>query len=77
VIFIAKYTMAFPIKFKEFVKDPVKGILFLSLMAIMYLYIDNKMVYVEQIEKQELRIEKLEKKVDELQKKLLEVITED
>lgn len=69
--------MAFPIKFKEFVKDPVKGILFLSLMAIMYLYIDNKMVYVEQIEKQELRIEKLEKKVDELQKKLLEVITED
>ncbi len=68
--------MAFPIKFKEFVKDPVKGILFLSLMAIMYLYIDNKMVYVEQIEKQELRIEKLEKKVDELQKKLLEVIAE-
>jgi len=69
--------MAFPLKFKEFVKDPVKGILFLSLMAIMYLYIDNKMVYVNQIEKQEQRIEKLEIQVEELQEKLLKVISED
>lgn len=69
--------MSFPIKFKEFVKDPVKGVLFLALIAIMYLYIDNKMVYVQQIEKQEIRIDKLEKKVDELQKKLLEVVTQD
>jgi len=69
--------MALPIKFKEFVKDPVKGILFLSLMAIMYLYIDNKMVYVNQIEKQEQRIEKLEIQVEELQEKLLKVISED
>ena len=69
--------MALPIKFKEFVKDPVKGILFLSLMAIMYLYIDNKMVYVNQIEKQEQRIEKLEIQVMELQEKLLKVVLED
>jgi hypothetical protein len=68
--------MAFPIKFKEFVKDPVKGVLFLALMAIMYLYIDNKMVYVNQIEKQEVRIEKLEKQVMELQEKILEAVTE-
>jgi len=59
--------MALPIKFKEFVKDPVKGILFLALIAIMYLYIDNKMVYVNQIEKQ----------VEELQEKLLKVVSED
>jgi len=74
VIFIR---MALPIKFKEFVKDPVKGILFLSLMAIMYLYIDNKMVYVNQIEKQEQRIEKLEEQVEELQEKLLKVVLEE
>jgi hypothetical protein len=46
-------------------------------MAIMYLYIDNKMVYVNQIEKQEQRIEKLEKQVMELQEKLLKVVLED
>jgi len=43
----------------------------------MYLYIDNKMVYVNQIEKQEQRIEKLEKQVMELQEKLLKVVLED
>jgi hypothetical protein len=69
--------MAFPIKFKEFVKDPVKGILFLSLMAIMYLYIDNKMVYVKQIEKLEIRTERLESQIIELQNKLLDAVSED
>jgi hypothetical protein len=68
--------MAFPLKFKEFVKDPVKGVLFLALIAIMYLYIDNKMVYVNVIEKLEIRTEKLEGQVMELQDKLLEVVTE-
>lgn len=64
---------AFPLSFKEFVTDPVKAILFLSLMAIMYLYIDNKMVYKGQIEKQEKRIEMLENKVDKLENKLVEI----
>jgi len=63
---------AFPLSFKEFVSDPVKAILFLCLMAIMYLYIDNKMVYKGQIERDEKRIEMLEKKVDVLENKLLE-----
>ena len=63
----------FPISFKEFASDPVKAILFLCLMAIMYLYIDNKMVYKEQIKKDETRIENLEKKVDVLENKLLEI----
>lgn len=59
--------------FKEFATDPVKATLFLALMAIMYLYIDNKMVYKEQIRKQEKRIEVLEAKVDTLENKLLDV----
>jgi hypothetical protein len=63
----------FPITFKEFVTDPVKAILFLCLVAIMYLYIDNKMVYKDQIEKYEARVEKLEKKVETLENKLLEI----
>jgi hypothetical protein len=56
---------------KDFLKDPVKSFLFLSLTAIMYLYFDNKAVYTEQIRKQEIRIEKLERNVDDLQIKLL------
>ena len=63
----------FPITFKEFVTDPIKAVLFLCLMAIMYLYIDNKMVYKEQIEKQEKRIEMLENKVNTLENKLLDI----
>ncbi len=32
-----------PISFKEFSKDPVKGLLFIVLIAIGYLYVDGKM----------------------------------
>ncbi len=63
-----------PITFKEFFKDPIKAILFLSVIAIMYLYIDNRMAYTTQIEKQEKRIEVLELQVKQLQDKLLETV---
>ena len=65
--------MKFPISFKEFISDPVKAMLFLCLIAIMYLYIDNKMVYKDQIMRDEAKIEKLEKKVETLENKLLEL----
>ena len=55
-----------PVSFKEFSKDPVKALLFIVLVAIAYLYIDGKMNYTTQIEKQEVKIEMLEKKVDAL-----------
>lgn len=63
--------LSLPISFKEFAKDPVKAILFLSVIAIMYLYIDNKMVYKEQINKLEQRVEKLEGQLESVQNKLL------
>lgn len=66
--------MSLPITIKEFFQDPIKAILFLSLSAIMYLYIDNRMVYKSQIERQEKRIEILEKQVEDLQNKLLETV---
>lgn len=53
-----------PISFKEFAKEPVKGVLFIALLAIGYLYIDNKYTYSEQIEKQGQKIDKLEAKID-------------
>lgn len=67
--------MSFPISFKEFISDPIKSILFLCLLAIMYLYIDNKMVYKEQMRRDEIRISQLEEKVEKLENKLLEINT--
>ena len=40
--------MEMPISFKDFAKDPVKGLLFLVLIAVGYLYVDNKMNYTSQ-----------------------------
>lgn len=59
-----------PISYTQFLKNPVVGILFLSLFAISYLYLDNKSTYKEVITKQETRIGKLEGDVDKLQKDL-------
>ena len=55
------------ISYKEFLKNPVIGILFLSLFAITYLYIDNKSNYKNIIAKQEIRIDKVEGDVERLQ----------
>lgn len=59
-----------PISFKEFSKDPVKGLLFIVLIAIGYLYIDGKMVNKDIIAKQDAKIEKLEDKIDTLEDQL-------
>ena len=53
-----------PINFEQFSKDPVKGLLFIVLMAVGYLYIDGKMNYQLQITKHEEKIVLLENKVD-------------
>ena len=52
------------ISFEQFSKDPVKGLLFIVLIAIGYLYIDGKMNYQGQIVKHEEKIIVLENKVD-------------
>jgi hypothetical protein len=62
--------MEMPISFKEFSKDPVKGLLFLVLIAVGYLYVDNKMNYTSQIEKCGVNVEQLNKKVDLLDERL-------
>jgi outer membrane murein-binding lipoprotein Lpp len=62
--------MEMPISFKEFSKDPVKGLLFLVVLAVGYLYIDNKMNYISQIDKCSVNVEQLTKKVDLLDERL-------
>ncbi len=59
-----------PISFKEFSQDPVKGLLFLVILAVGYLYVDNKMNYTSQIEKCGVNVEQLNKKVDLLDERL-------
>ena len=55
-----------PITFKEFSKDPVKGLLFIVLIAIGYLYVDIKLSNKDIQDKQNAKIEVLEVKVDGL-----------
>jgi hypothetical protein len=62
--------MQLPISFKEFAKDPVKGLLFLVIMAVGYLYVDNKTNYTSQIEKCDVNVENLTNKVDLLDERL-------
>lgn len=57
-------TNPLPISFKDFAKEPVKGLMFICLIAVGYLYIDGKVNYSNQIEKQGEKIEVLENKVD-------------
>lgn len=58
------------IAFDQFVKEPVKAVLFLSLISIGYLYVDLKINYNDQIEKQGKKIEMLENKIDILTQQL-------
>ena len=59
-----------PISFKEFSKDPVKGLLFIVLIAIGYLYVDIKMSNQEIQSKQNAKIEALEGKISVLVEQL-------
>lgn len=59
-----------PVSFKEFSKDPVKGLLFIVLVAIGYLYIDIKMSNSSIVAKQDAKIVVLENKVDLLSNQL-------
>lgn len=55
-----------PISFKEFAKEPVKGLMFICIVAVGYLYVDIKMSNTSTQENQNEKIHKLEVKVDEL-----------
>lgn len=62
--------MKLPISFEQFSKDPVKGLFFLVICAVGYLYVENRMNYTSQIEKCDVNVEHLVKKVDVLEDKL-------
>jgi len=55
-----------PISFKEFAKEPVKGLMFICIIAVGYLYVDIKMTNSATQKTQNEKIEKLESKIDQL-----------
>lgn len=59
-----------PISFKEFAKEPVKGLMFICILAVGYLYVDIKMSNSSSQAAQNAKIEKLEIKVDQLTESL-------
>lgn len=59
-----------PISFKEFSKDPVKGLMFICIIAVGYLYVDIKMSNNNIQSTQNAKIEKLEAKVEQLTEQL-------
>lgn len=59
-----------PVSYKDFIKEPVKATLFMCIIAISYLYMDQRINYNRQIENQGEKIEKLENKVDKLTENL-------
>lgn len=59
-----------PISFKDFAKDPVKGLLFMVILAVGYLYFDNRTNYTSQIDKCEKNVIELNVKVDKLQERV-------
>ena len=65
-----------PISFKEFSKDPVKGLMFICIIAVGYLYVDIKMSNTSIVGKQDSRIENLETKVDTLQHQVINLVSE-
>jgi archaellum component FlaF (FlaF/FlaG flagellin family) len=65
-----------PISFKEFSKDPVKGLMFICIVAVGYLYVDIKMSNEKNVGKQDVMIQKLESKVDTLQLQVVKLVSE-
>ena len=72
-----------PVSFSQFVKNPIAAISFLSLIGMVYLYIDARNASIAQIEActdrekiQNERISKLEADLERLHVKFIDVITE-
>jgi hypothetical protein len=64
--------MKLPIDFKDFAKDPVKGLLFIVILAVGYLYYDNKASYKDQMVEYKEQIGSCDSKVTTLEQKVEE-----
>ncbi len=64
--------MALPtVSFKEFVKNPIVALLFMSLMAVGYLYYDNKSALTNQVETLQEEVKNLQSDYKALNEKFI------
>ena len=59
-----------PISFEQFAKDPVKGLLFIVLLSVGYLYFDNKTNYQDQIVSCSSEVKELRVKLESVEERL-------
>lgn len=62
------------ISFTDFLRNPIVGLLFMCLLAIGYLYVDNKSTLTNQIEELQKEVITLKKDYKELNDKFIEMI---
>jgi uncharacterized membrane protein (DUF106 family) len=62
------------ISFKEFVKNPIVALLFIALIAIGYLYVDNRTTLTNQITQLQEEVKTLKEEYKELNDKFIETL---
>jgi hypothetical protein len=60
--------------YTEFVKNPIVGLLFMCLLAIGYLYIDNRNTLTKQIDDLKVEVNELKKDNTRLNDKIIEIL---
>lgn len=63
-----------PISYKDFLKNPIVGLLFICILAIGYLYVDNRNNLTKQIEDLQIKVDGLEKENKQLNDKFIELL---
>jgi hypothetical protein len=63
-----------PISYKEFLKNPIVGLLFICVLAIGYLYFDNRNTLQRNIDDLKVRVEGLEKENKQLNDKFIDLL---
>jgi uncharacterized protein YlxW (UPF0749 family) len=62
------------ISFKDFVKNPIVALLFMSLMAIGYLYYDNKSTLTSQVKDLQEEVRSLQRDYKQLNDKFIDTL---
>lgn len=63
------------VSFKEFIKNPIVALLFMCLMAIGYLYIDNRATLTAQVEDLQEEVKDLKEDNKELNNKIIDILS--
>lgn len=61
--------------FKDFVKNPIVALLFMAVIAIGYLYIDNRTTLTNQVDHLQEEVKTLKKEYKELNDKFIETLS--